>query len=167
MKQKISLVLILVLLLCVWLYPEEDEITYLNEEGTPYTIFEVEVICDEFSVKKSYLNETTLATVLELSMPLLPSCPIGILNPNQAISSNQRIHLTLETKETENIQKVNINEASFQTLITVPGITETRAASIIIYREQNGDFLDLDELIHVKYIGISTLEKIKPYLTIS
>jgi DNA uptake protein ComE-like DNA-binding protein len=45
-------------------------------------------------------------------------------------------------------------------------MTETRAASLIIYREAHGDFKHLDELLLVKYIGVVTLEKIKPYLTL-
>ena len=64
------------------------------------------------------------------------------------------------------IQKINVNKASFKQLITIPGMTETRAASLILYREAHGDFKHLDELLNVKYIGVATLEKIKPYLTL-
>ena len=45
-------------------------------------------------------------------------------------------------------------------------MTETRAASLIIYREQYGDFNHIDDLINVKNIGSVTLEKIKPYITL-
>jgi competence protein ComEA len=62
--------------------------------------------------------------------------------------------------------KININKAGFKELISVPFISETIAASIIIYREQNGPFFHLDELIHVKHIGPATLEKIKPYISL-
>mgnify|MGYP000941994927 CR=1 FL=1 len=36
-------------------------------------------------------------------------------------------------------------------------MTETRAASLIIYREQYGDFNHIDDLINVKNIGSVTL----------
>lgn len=167
MKHKIMMVVVLVILLSVWLYPKKEEVLYLNQSATPYHVFEVRVVCGEYDTVKTYVQEITLKEVFEDAFPVLPECPIGTLNLNQVLTSHQTIHLTQPENEEEILTKININQASFQTLITVPGITETRAASIIIYREQHGDFLDLDELIHVKYIGVATLEKIKPYLTIS
>lgn len=167
MKQKIIMVVVLVILLSVWLFPKKEETTYLNQSANPFHVFEVSVVCGTFQTEKSYIHETTVKEVFEDAFLVIPTCPIDTFNLNQVITTNQTIHLTEVSHEVPITTQVNINKASFQTLITVPGITETRAASIIIYREQHGDFMDLDELIHVKYIGVSTLEKIKPYLTIS
>ena len=62
--------------------------------------------------------------------------------------------------------QININQANFKTLITIPHMTESRAAALIIYREAHGKFQSIDDLIHVKHIGTATLEKIRPYVTI-
>ena len=78
----------------------------------------------------------------------------------------QIVVLSLGEDPVQVLQKINVNQASFKELLTIPGMTETRAASLILYREAHGDFKHLDELLNVKYIGISTLEKIKPYLTL-
>jgi len=45
-------------------------------------------------------------------------------------------------------------------------MTETRAASLVVYREAHGYFQSIDDLINVKYIGAVTLENIKPYITL-
>jgi DNA uptake protein ComE-like DNA-binding protein len=53
------------------------------------------------------------------------------------------------------------------TLLEIPYMTETRAASLIVYREANGPFLHFEELLNVKHIGPVTLENIKPYIKLN
>jgi len=57
--------------------------------------------------------------------------------------------------------KVNINTATKEELMTVPGIGEVTAQNIIAYREKNGDFSTLEDLKKVGRIGDKTLEKFK------
>ncbi len=61
---------------------------------------------------------------------------------------------------------VNINTADEAALQTVSGIGEAKAKAIIEYRNENGAFTSLDELLNVNGIGEKLLEKIKPYLTV-
>lgn len=56
---------------------------------------------------------------------------------------------------------VNINTASKEQLMTLNGIGEVKAAAILEYRRENGNFYTVDELINVKGIGEKTLEKIR------
>ena len=44
------------------------------------------------------------------------------------------------------------------------GIGETYALRIVEYREANGKFNSVEELVHVKGIGKRTLDKIKPFI---
>ena len=60
----------------------------------------------------------------------------------------------------------NLNEVNYNTLITIPGITETRAINILTYREQNNKFNSVEELLNVKGIGEVTYDKIKDYFYI-
>ncbi len=61
---------------------------------------------------------------------------------------------------------ININTASSEQLITLNGIGEVKAQAIIDYREENGPFTDVGELINVKGIGEKTLEKIRNNVTV-
>lgn len=62
------------------------------------------------------------------------------------------------------VSKVNINVDDAETLTTVSGITSTLANSIITYRESNGIFATLEELMEVYGIGNATYRKIRNYV---
>jgi competence protein ComEA len=57
--------------------------------------------------------------------------------------------------------KVNLNTASAAELQAISGIGEKRAQDIIAYREAEGGFTSVDELINVSGIGAKTLERLK------
>jgi len=56
---------------------------------------------------------------------------------------------------------ININRADVPTLTILHGIGEVLAGRIVDYREENGAFESVEELIEVKGIGEKTLEKIR------
>lgn len=76
---------------------------------------------------------------------------------------------TLQKKESSPSQispdgRVNINTAGQQALESLPGIGPVYARRIITYRNQQGSFKDIGELINIKGIGEKRLDKLKPFI---
>lgn len=68
--------------------------------------------------------------------------------------------------EREGVLSVSINTADLDELVLIPGIGKTTAQNIIDYRDSNGFFQSVDDLLRVKGIGVKTLEKIREYITL-
>jgi comEA protein len=56
---------------------------------------------------------------------------------------------------------INLNTATKEQLMTLPGIGDALAQNIIDYRQENGGFKSVDELENVKLIGQARFDKIK------
>jgi len=63
-------------------------------------------------------------------------------------------------------EKVNINQATIDELQTLQGIGPAEAAAIIAYREENGPFEKIEDLLNVSGIGEKSLEKIKEQIAV-
>ncbi len=61
---------------------------------------------------------------------------------------------------------VNINTADSEILQILPSIGPATAEKIIAYRDENGPFLTVDDIIGVKGIGDVTLEKLRPLISV-
>jgi competence protein ComEA len=71
-----------------------------------------------------------------------------------------------ETPALSDSYKVDINSADTETLSLLPGIGETLAGRIVEYREKNGAFSEISDIMDVSGIGQGTFDKIKDYITV-
>lgn len=62
---------------------------------------------------------------------------------------------------------VNLNTATEDQLTELPGVGPSKAQAIVQYRVKRGKFKAVDELTRVKGFGRKTLQKLKPYLSIT
>ena len=72
---------------------------------------------------------------------------------------NDKIENTIE-----NNNLININTATLEILMTIPGIGESKAKSIIEYRNENGNFNSIEDLLNVNGIGEKLYEQIKIHI---
>ena len=61
--------------------------------------------------------------------------------------------------------KLRLNQATQEQLVAV-GFTQSQAAQIIGYRKEQGDFLQVEELLAVPQISRATFDKVQSKLTV-
>jgi len=62
---------------------------------------------------------------------------------------------------------VNLNTATASQIATLPGIGEKAAQRIIEYRDKNGGFKKIEELMNIKGIGEKSFLKMKGLITVT
>ena len=62
---------------------------------------------------------------------------------------------------------ININTATTDELVALPGIGPAKAQAIVDYRKAHGPFKTIEDLKDVKGIGAKRFEKLKPDLAVT
>jgi competence protein ComEA len=62
---------------------------------------------------------------------------------------------------------VNLNTATAEQLATIPGVGPKMAERIIDYRQKNGGFKKVEDLMNVSGVGEKSFLKMKPLITVS
>ena len=62
--------------------------------------------------------------------------------------------------------KINLNAATVEELAKVPGLNQELAEKIIELRKENGEFIDMEELLDIPGIDNKLLRQLKKYLFI-
>ncbi len=69
-------------------------------------------------------------------------------------------------EESRESDRININKASAEELQQLPGIGPAYASRIVHWREQNGSFTSITQLIEIRGIGPGRLETLEPLITV-
>lgn len=99
---------------------------------------------------------------LNLAEILYDGQKIVVLSKEEAATADSS-KATDSVKDTES-RLVNINTAGKESLMTLPGIGESRAESIIAYREENGGFQTIEDIMKVSGIKEASFNKLKAYI---
>lgn len=94
---------------------------------------------------------------LNLAMEVTDGMKIQVYSVDEVLELNNH-------QDKKNI--ININFATKEELMNLPGIGEAKAKSIIEYRESNGLFKEIDEIKNISGIKENAFDKIKDLITI-
>ena len=93
-------------------------------------------------------------------------CICPKIENNACIDNNNKYaNISSEINQSTS-NKISLNNASKEELMTLNGIGESKANAIIEYRNNNGLFKQIEDITNVKGIGNSVYEKIKDRLTL-
>lgn len=110
-----------------------------------------------------------ICDVAELAGGLTAEADLTALNQAEIVADGQMIRVLTheevimeETAAQEAADgRVNINTATAEELMELPGIGASKAESIIAYREEHGAFSQAEELMNIAGIKSGVYEKIK------
>lgn len=98
-------------------------------------------------------NPVQLSVLPQMTAPRNPTVPTETEDPPD--SREPTVHFPID-----------LNSATMEELMALPGIGETYARRILDYREKNGPYRAVEELLNVDGIGESRLESIYDLVTI-
>lgn len=116
--------------------------------------------------------EGRLIDVVNLSGGLAPNADRTLINLSTRVYDGQMIVFPTQVSTSINGENapaglVNINTASIDELKELPGIGDVLAGRIVDYRDENGPYISLDELTNVQGITPSSVEGLRPLVTVS
>ncbi|WP_227396790.1 helix-hairpin-helix domain-containing protein [Jeotgalibacillus aurantiacus] len=96
------------------------------------------------------------------------------VNLAQKLSDEMVIYIPVPGEQEFNIPdtvekeqgKVNLNTADQAELETIPGVGPAKALAIIEFRESNGAFKEIEEIMNISGIGEKTFDKLKESITV-
>jgi competence protein ComEA len=101
--------------------------------------------------------------VLLLSLALLAAGAMPAVAMSQASQSKSA---NRSTKAAAPTSPINLNTATEAQLESLPGIGAKAAQRILEFRQKNGSFKKIEDLMNVKGIGEKNCLKLKPYITV-
>lgn len=117
---------------------------------------------------------SNLKDAVDIAGGLTENADPNLLNLAAQVEDGAKIYISQSSKHqtlTESLNQkilslININTATFEELISLPGIGEAKAQAIIDYRLENGYFTNLEQLKNVPGIGDSIYSKMLSLITL-
>ena len=113
-------------------------------------------------------HDNIIMDLIDLAGGLTENAYIDNINLSKKLDEEMVIIVYNKNTESSSVDNglININTASKEELMKLPGIGESKALKIIEYRSANGNFKAIEDIMKVNGIGKSTYEKFKDKITI-
>ena len=96
---------------------------------------------------------------------LITAVSLSIAASAQAASHHVKSK-AVQVVQSTSTQRVDVNAADATTIASVKGIGPKRAAAIVAYRQQHGNFKSIEDLTQVKGLGPKLLARVKNGLSV-
>ncbi|MGG3688465.1 helix-hairpin-helix domain-containing protein [Caldifermentibacillus hisashii] len=130
-----------------------------------YTVTGNERVIDIIEKAGGLLDDADIVKV-NLSQKVMDEMVIYIPKIGEEVLAAENIPVNSDSQNSGGDGKVNINQADASALDSLPGIGPSKAEAIIEYRETNGPFQKVEDLMNISGIGEKTFEKLKDQITV-
>lgn len=153
---------------------QAQEITYEQEQELQETAEIMVYVCGAVNEPGVFTLEVGARVVdaIELAGGVSEPAAPEYLNLAAVLQDGEKIYVPTreevirwEEKEAQN-DLVNINTAGMDKLCTLPGIGESKAQDIITYRQKQGEFAQIEDIMQVPGIKEYLFQKIETYITV-
>ena len=151
-----------------------------SKEASPAQIYVY--ICGQVYAPGVYMvdENARVFDVITLAGGLTDSADLTGINQAQTLCDGQMIYVPAEGEQVSSLgngtsqteqdssvgKRVNINTADLEGLMSLPGIGEGKAQSILRYRQEHGPFRNIEEIMNVEGIKEGTYTKFKDKITV-
>ena len=116
--------------------------------------------------------QSRVEALIELAGGLVPSADQTQINLAAKLYDGQHLIIPSQTEDLDNRiiddkHPLNVNSATLSELDLLPGIGEAKAQAIIAYRDRNGLFSKIEDIMLVPGIGVNLFNQIKSFITVS
>lgn len=136
---------------------------YISDSATNSSDSDEEMVIVTLSGNIAYPGEyeiemnSTLDDAILLAGGELEDTDYDTYDPNLTIDGNKSFYIP----KTNDNEKISLNEGDLEDFKTLPGIGTTLATRIVDYRDTNGSFEQLEDIMNVSGIGNTIFDNIK------
>lgn len=138
------------------------------ENSGVYTLSSGSRVCDLFELAGGLTEEAAADYWNQAS--LLTDGQMLYVPTNEEAKERQERGLDVSSEQSEHAStsgKINLNTASLEQLMEIPGIGESKARAILNYRETNGGFSSIEEVMNIEGIKEGVFSKMKEYIVVN
>ena len=139
-------------------------VEYVSKHNNYITVY----ISGEVNYPGKYTirSNSNVLDLIQQANGLTNNAETAYINLKKILVDQEQIHVPRKDINT-NKQRININLASLEELMKLPGIGIEKASSIILYRTTYGSFNKIEDLLEVPGITSSILLNIKDEIKLS
>ena len=129
----------------------------------------VSVLLVFYGISQPKVNETPLSQLQDTLSQTSIKTSSSDKNKNSGADTQTTV-LNTKSSQPSSAQSVsypvNLNTCTYEDLVSIDGIGDTKAQAILEYRDYLGGYTNVSQLKEIKGISDSTFAKIEPYVTV-